>query len=75
MSVSRFVCLCFTLCFDDITLRVTRFQSDRVTVIREIYEIFNNSGTKAIVSDKFLSLDETLYRMRTGSAIKQRQSS
>jgi len=56
---------------DDETTRDQRWDHDRLAAIREIYESFNDECMSCIVPGEYLSLDETLYRMRTQIGFKQ----
>ena len=71
MSRSRFKFLIAHISFDDHTLRPTRWRHNRFVAFRESFEEFNESCGKFLVPDDYLSLDETLYRMRSQISFKQ----
>ena len=71
MSINRFYFLVANMCFDDQETRPQRWDADRFAAFREIFEKFNTNCGKHVVPDDFLSLDETLYPMRTQIAFKQ----
>ena len=71
MSRSRFKFLITHILFDDYTSRPARWQHDRVAAFRKIFEEFNKNCGKFLVPDDYLSLDETLYPMRTQISFKQ----
>ena len=47
------------------------WQQDRFTTIREFFEIFNRNCMKHVIPSEYLSIDETLYPMRTQVRIKK----
>ena len=57
--------------FDDVATREVDWQQDRFTTIREFFEIFNRNCMKHVIPSEYLSIDETLYPMRTQVRIKQ----
>ena len=57
--------------FDDPVERVTNWPLDRFTAIRNFYEMFNGNCLRYVILSEFLSIDETLYPMRTQISIKQ----
>ena len=57
--------------FDDETTRGDRWKQDRFTVIRDFLEMFNEQSMTCLRACEYLSLDETLYPMRTQIAFKQ----
>ena len=57
--------------FDDVATREVDWQQDRFTTIREFFEIFNRNCMKLVIPSEYLSIDETLYHMRTQVGIKQ----
>ena len=71
MARNRFLFLIATISFDDETTRADRWKQDRFTAIRELLELFNNQCMTCIRAGDYLSLDETLYPMRTQVAFKQ----
>lgn len=71
MSRNRFLFLIANISFDDETTRANRWKYDRFTAIRELLELFNNQCMTCIRAGDYLSLDETLYPMRTQVAFKQ----
>ena len=50
-------------------------KKDRFTAIREFYEKFNNQCMGVLAPGEYLSLDETVYPMRTQISFKQLNSS
>ena len=57
--------------FGDETTRGDRWKQDRFTVIRDFLEMFNEQSMTCLRACEYLSLDETLYPMRTQIAFKQ----
>ena len=70
-STNRLKFLIVHISFDDHTSRPTRWQHDRFAAFCEIFEEFNKNCGKFVVPDDYLSLDETLYPMRTQISFKQ----
>ena len=70
MSRNRFLFIVANLRFDDEETRPNRWKKDRFTALREIFEDCNNNFAKHLVPEDFISLDETLYPMRTQVAFK-----
>ncbi|XP_057296188.1 piggyBac transposable element-derived protein 3-like [Hydractinia symbiolongicarpus] len=70
MSRNRFTFLLSNLQFDDQTTRDGRWKKDRFAAIRELFEEFNHCCMLCLILD-YLSLDETLYAMRTQIGFKQ----
>jgi hypothetical protein len=64
MSRNRFKFIRANLCFDDSSTRDDRWKPDRFAAIREIFECFNFDCMSCLVSNDYLSSDETLYPMR-----------
>ena len=71
MSRNRFVFLLKHIPFDDERARDERWNEDRFAAIRELFESFNNEWLSCLVPGEYLSLDETLYPMRTQISFKQ----
>ena len=71
MGRNRFKFLFNNLMFDDVATREVDWQQDRFTTIREFFEIFNRNCMKHVIPSEYLSIDETLYPMRTQVRIKQ----
>ena len=71
MSRMRFEFLMAHLCFDNFEDRAERWQSDRFAAIRDLFEDCNKNFGKSLIPEDYLSLDETLYPMRTQIAFKQ----
>ena len=71
MSKNRFQFLYACISFDDLSTRQARWKHDRFAAIRELFEIFGENCCKHVIPDKYLSLDETLYPMRTSIGFKQ----
>ena len=65
MSRNRFVFIRAHLSFDDETTRENRWQHDRFATMRKVFEVFNFEWMSCLVPGDYLSLDETLYPMRT----------
>ena len=59
------------LCFDDETTRGERWKHDRFAAMRNVFETFNYECMSCLVRGDYLSLDETLYLMRTQISFKQ----
>ena len=71
MSRNRFTFLLANLSFDDDSTRDERWKFDRFAAFREFFESFNNECMTCVVPGDYLSLDETLYPMRTQIGFKQ----
>lgn len=71
MSRNRFSFIRANLGFDDETTRDERWKHDRFAAIRDIFEAFNYECMTCLVPGEYLSLDETLYPMRTQISFKQ----
>jgi hypothetical protein len=71
MSRNRFTVLHSNISFDDINTRKDRWEFDKFTAIRELFEDFNNNCSSVIAPQDYLSLDETLYPCRTQISFKQ----
>ena len=71
MSRNRFAFILHNFSFDDESTRAERWKKDRFTAIREIFEKFNNQGMLVLAPGDYLSLDETLYLMRTQISFKK----
>ena len=71
MSKERFRFLHACLSFDDPSTRQPRWKQDKFSAIRDLFEQFNQTCSKHLISDDYLSLDETLYPMRTQIGFKQ----
>ena len=71
MGRKRFKFLFNNLMFDDVATREVDWQQDRFTTIREFFEIFNRNCMNHVIPSEYLSIDETLYPMRTQVRIKQ----
>ena len=71
MSRNRFVFIRAHLSFDGKTTRENRLQHDRFVVMREVFEVFSFECMSCLVPVECLSLDETLYPMRTQINFKQ----
>ena len=70
MSRNRFLFIVANLRFDDEETRPNRWKEDIFTALREIFEDCNNNFVKHLVPEDFISLDETLYTMRTQVAFE-----
>ena len=71
MPRERFHFLIRNISFDDEETRPQRWKKDRFAAIREIFEKFNDQCSSVLCPDEYLSLDETLYPMRTQIQFKQ----
>ena len=71
MSCNRFAFILHNLSFDDESAHAERWKKDRFTAIREFIEKFNNQCMLVLAPGDHLSLDETLYPMRTQISFKQ----
>ena len=69
MSKNRF--LLSHISFDDTATRPRRWLSDRSVAFREIFELFNENCARVMIPGAYLSLDETLYPMRSNIFFKQ----
>ena len=75
MSKNRFQFLYACISFDAFSTRQARWKHDWFAAIREVFEIFGENCCKHVIPDEYLSLDETLYPMRTSIGFKQFNSS
>ena len=75
MSRNCFAFILHNLSFDDENTRAERWKKDRFTAIREFFEKLNNQCMLVLAPGDYLSLDETLYPMRTQISFKQFNSS
>ena len=72
MSIMRFVFLNSNLAFDDEDTRKDRWEKDRFAAFRDVFEKFNsNNCSKHFIPQDYLSIDETLYPMRSQIGFKQ----
>ena len=71
MSRNRFIYLCAVLSFDTIEEKTEKWQYDRFTAIREVFSKVMRNSQKFVIPSEFLSIDETLYPMRTQVSLKQ----
>lgn len=71
MSRNRFFFLLRCFCFDDESTRAERWKQDRFAAARELFEMFNEQCMTSMKATDFVSLDETLYPMRSQVAFKQ----
>ena len=71
MSRNRFKFLLNHIAFDNFEDREERWEHDRLSAIREFFEHCNENFDKSFVPEDYLSLDETLYLMRTQIGFKQ----
>ena len=60
ISCLRFEFLLTQLTFDNDTTREERWKNDRFTALREIFEECNKNFGKIVITEDFLSVDETL---------------
>ena len=71
MSRLRFQFIIAYLTFDDFEIRAERWKTDRFTAISGFFEDRNDNFGAALVPEDYISLDETLYPMRTQVNFKQ----
>ena len=71
MSKNCFTFLYQCITFDDYSTRTERWEADRFTAIRKVFELFNQNCGRALIPDDLLSIDETLYPMRNRVSFKQ----
>ena len=71
MSRNRFAFTLHNLSFGDESTHAERWKKDRFTAIREFFEKFNNQCMLVLAPGDCLSLDETLYPMRTQISFEQ----
>lgn len=71
MSKNRFTFLLSKVSFDDESTRRDRWTQDRFAAFRELHILFNRNCASAITPDDFITIDETLYPMRTQISFKQ----
>jgi hypothetical protein len=70
MSRNRFTFIVANLSFDNVATRDERWKKDRFAAMRDVFEIFNQECMSCLVPGDYLSLDETLYPMRTQVSFK-----
>ena len=71
MRRDRFFFPMSTMTFDDKSTRAERWKFDRFTAVRGFLEMFNEECMSCLIACDYLSLDETLYPMRTQISFKQ----
>ena len=71
MCRNRFAFILHNLSFDDESSRAERWKKDRFTAIRQFFEKVNNQCMLVLAPGDYLSLDETLYPLRTQISFKQ----
>ncbi|XP_041464561.1 uncharacterized protein LOC121415423 [Lytechinus variegatus] len=71
MSKNRFKFLMTKLSFDDEDTRPARWQNYRFAAFRELHDMMNKNCAQAVTPNDFITLDETLYPMRTGIGFRQ----
>ena len=71
MSRNSFKFILHNLSFDDESSHAERWKKNMFTVNRESFEKFNNQCMVVLAPGDYLSLDETLYPMRTQISFKQ----
>ena len=71
MSRNRFAFILHSLSFDDEITCAKRWNKVSFTAIREFFEKFINQHMLVLAPGDYLSLDETLYPMRTQTSFKQ----
>ena len=62
------------IAFDNFEDREERWEHDRFSAIHEFFEHCNENFAKGLVPEDYLSIDETLYPMRTQIGFKQYNS-
>ena len=70
MSRNRFTFILHNLSFDDESTHAERWKKNMFTVNRESFEKFNNQCMVVLAPGDYLSLDETLYLIRTPISFK-----
>ena len=65
MSRNRFLFILRHISFDDEDTRDERWRKDRFAAFRSFFESFNRNCMTCLAPGDYLSLDETLYPMRT----------
>ena len=70
MSRNRFAFVLHNLSFNDESTPAERWKKDRFTSIRKFFEKFNNQYMLILAPGDYLSLDKTLYPMRTQISFK-----
>ena len=71
MSRNRFAFILHSSSFYDESTHAERWKKDRFTVIHEFFENFNNQCMLVLAPGDYLSLDGTLYLIRTQMSFKQ----
>ena len=71
MSKNQFQFLYACISLDNLSTRQARWKHDRFAATRELFEIFGENCCKHVIPNEYLSLDETLYPMRTSIRFKQ----
>lgn len=71
MSRNRFLFILRHLSFDDEETRGERWKKDRFAAFRDFFESFNRNCITSLAPGDYLSLDETLYPMRTQIGFRQ----
>ena len=71
MSHQRFKFILAHLCFDDAETRPERWKRDRFAALREFFELCNDRFARMLIPEDYLTIDETLYPIRTQIAFRQ----
>uniref|UniRef100_UPI00358F374B uncharacterized protein n=1 Tax=Myxine glutinosa TaxID=7769 RepID=UPI00358F374B len=71
MSKNRFKFLLTKLSFDDEDTRPERWRNDRFAASRELHDLLNRNCAEALIPSDFITIDETLYPMRSGISFRQ----
>ena len=71
MSRQRFQFILANLTFDDAEDRPARWQCDRFAAMPHVFEECNKSFARVMIPECYLSLNETLYPMRTQINFRQ----
>uniref|UniRef100_UPI00358F0E78 uncharacterized protein n=1 Tax=Myxine glutinosa TaxID=7769 RepID=UPI00358F0E78 len=71
MSKNRYKFLLTKLSFDDKDTRPERWRNDRFTAFRELHDLLNRNCAEALIPSDFITIDETLYPMRSGISFRQ----
>lgn len=71
MSMNRFKFLLKYIRFDDKDTRAERLKTDKLSPIRELFEIFNENCKKSYCPSEYLTIDEKLEAFRGRCSFKQ----
>ena len=71
MSRFHFYFICSHICFYNPDTIIERWKHDRFAAMREIFSECNKNFARALISEDYLTIDETLYPMRNQISFKQ----